>query len=112
MTLDEAIKHAEEVAEEKDKFINKTYATFGEDRLLFKEEENECKKCANEHRQLAKWLKDYKRLLEQEPVIDKIRAEIAEIQLIGYATVDGKREIASRAVLQILDKYKAESEET
>lgn len=49
--------------------------------------------------------------LEQEPVLDKIRAEIAEIQLIGYATVDGKREIASRAVLQIIDKYKAESEE-
>lgn len=50
--------------------------------------------------------------LEQESALDKIRAEIAEIQLIGYATVDGKREIASRAVLEILDKYKAESEET
>jgi hypothetical protein len=48
--------------------------------------------------------------LEQEPVLGKIREEIAEIQLIGYATVDGKREIASRAVLQIIDKYKAESE--
>lgn len=45
-------------------------------------------------------------------VLDKIRAEIAEIHLIGYATVDGKREIASRAVMQIIDKYKAESEET
>lgn len=44
-------------------------------------------------------------------VLDKIRAEIAEIQLIGYATVDGKREIASRAVMQIIDKYIAESEE-
>lgn len=49
--------------------------------------------------------------LEQEPIIDKIRAEIAELHLIGYATVDGKREIASRAVLEILDKYKAESED-
>jgi hypothetical protein len=49
--------------------------------------------------------------LKQEDVIDKIRAEIAELHLIGYATVDGKREIASRAVLQILDKYKAESED-
>lgn len=26
----------------------------------------ECLKCANEHRQLAEWLKDYKRLLEQD----------------------------------------------
>ena len=45
--------------------------------------------------------------IERE-VLDKIRAEIAEIQLIGYATVDGKREIASRAVLQIIDKAENE----
>ena len=44
-------------------------------------------------------------------ILDKIRAEIADLQLIGYATVDGKREIASRAVMQIIDKYKTESEE-
>lgn len=44
-------------------------------------------------------------------VLDKIRTDIAEIELIGYATVDGKREIASRAVMQVIDKYKAESEE-
>ena len=50
-------------------------------------------------------------LLIPASVLDKIRAEIAEIHLIGYATVDGKREIASRAVMQILDKHKAESEE-
>jgi hypothetical protein len=43
-------------------------------------------------------------------VLDKIRAEIAELHLIGYATVDGKREIASRAVMQIIDKYMSESE--
>ena len=44
-------------------------------------------------------------------ILDKIRAEIEKLQLIGYATVNGKREIASRAVLQIIDKYKAESED-
>ena len=43
MTLDEAIKHAEEVAEEK-----------------------RCEKCAKEHRQLAEWLKELKQLREQE----------------------------------------------
>ena len=48
--------------------------------------------------------------IERE-VLDKIRAEIAELQLIGYATVDGKREIANRAVMQIIDKYRAGSEE-
>lgn len=51
------------------------------------------------------------KLLEQETILDKIRAKIEELHLIGYATVDGKREIASRAVMQIIDKYKAESEE-
>lgn len=55
----------EEVAEEKENLINKTYATFGEDRSLFKEEENECKKCAEEHRQLAEWLIELKQLREQ-----------------------------------------------
>lgn len=44
-------------------------------------------------------------------VLDKIRAEIADMQIIGYATVDGKREIASRAVMRIIDKYR-ESEDT
>lgn len=88
MTLDEAIKHAEEVAEEKDNLINKTFATFGEDRLLFKEEENECKKCADEHRQLAEWLKDYKRLLEQQPSDDCVsREEVRKIAKEMYLEV-------------------------
>ena len=41
MTLDEAIKHAEEVAEEK-----------------------RCEKCGEEHRQLAEWLKELQQLRE------------------------------------------------
>ena len=42
MTLDEAIEHAEEIG-------------------------NTCSGCAEEHKQLTEWLKDYKRLLEGEP---------------------------------------------
>lgn len=42
MTLDEAIEHCEEVAEE-----------------------TECKNCAKEHRQLANWLKELKQLRKQ-----------------------------------------------
>jgi hypothetical protein len=57
---------------------------------------------------LGAYLDGYDRGTE---VLDKIRAEIEQIHLIGYATVNGKREIASSAVMQILDKYKAESEE-
>lgn len=54
MTLDGAIKHAEEVAENKGNQI-KT-----------------CIECAEEHRQLAEWLKDYKRLLEQKSCGDAV----------------------------------------
>ena len=56
MTLDEAIKHCEEVAKEHERHL-KVYENIDEDRPLFKEEENECKECAKEHRQLAEWLK-------------------------------------------------------
>lgn len=65
MTLDEAIKHAEEVAE-KFESLHERYENMNEDRLLFRVEENECKNCAEEHRQLA----NLKQLREQEPCED------------------------------------------
>ena len=64
MTLDEAIKHAEEVAE-KFESLHERYENMDEDRLLFRVEENECKNCVKEHRQLAEWLKELKKLREQ-----------------------------------------------
>ena len=73
MTLDEAIKHAEEVAEENEnnaqiwhKQTKNRIVDFCDKAI---QAENNCIKCAEEHRQLAEWLKDYKRLLEQEPWI-------------------------------------------
>ena len=71
MTLDEAIKHAEEVAE-KFESLHERYENMDEDRLLFRVEENECKNCAKEHRQLANWLKELKQLRKQEPCEDAI----------------------------------------
>lgn len=73
MTLDEAIKHAEEVAKEQDKLCKQYY----DDAIRYYKDHNEnivsanvkkcleCLSCANEHRQLAEWLRDYKRLLDQ-----------------------------------------------
>lgn len=58
MTLDEAIKHSEEVANKCD--------MLAEQSVVEKAEHYHHKRAA-EHRQLAKWLKDYKRLKEQEP---------------------------------------------
>lgn len=60
MTLDEAIKHAEEVAEEQEENVR-------EGRLQEQDKyADDCERCAKEHRQLAEWLKDYKRLLDQQ----------------------------------------------
>jgi len=59
MTLDEVIKHCEEKAKEirwqalKEKMDIEDVA--------------DCEECAEEHEQLAEWLKDYKRLLEERP---------------------------------------------
>ena len=58
MTIDEAIKHAEEVAEDKEIDIENQDS-------LFPNNIKECKECAEEHRQLAEWLKELKRLREQ-----------------------------------------------
>lgn len=60
MTLEEAIKHAEEVAKDRNETANLTPTEY-EDYI------NSCRECAEEHEQLAEWLKDYKRLLEEKP---------------------------------------------
>lgn len=52
-----------------------------------------------------------KMFVKQEPlndILDKIEAEVINAQLVGYATVNGKREIAIKAVLDIIDKYKTD----
>jgi hypothetical protein len=64
MTIDEAIKHCETVAKEirwqalKERMDIEGVA--------------ECETCAEEHEQLAEWLKDYKRLLEEKIERNKI----------------------------------------
>ena len=55
MTLDETIKHCEEVAEEKDKSVELYKAVKATEGLITK-----CETCAEEHRQLAEWLKELK----------------------------------------------------
>ena len=80
MTLDETIKHAEEVAEEyKEKL--KVYENINKDRLLFAEEETECRLGAEAHGQLAEWLKELKQLREQTqwiPVSERL-PKIADV---------------------------------
>jgi len=44
--------------------------------------------------------------LEQEPILDKIRTEIID----KYMTATGEVNTVAKGCLQIIDKYKAESE--
>ena len=59
MILDEAIKNAEKVADEKKKEACNLYD------VKNYEESRECIWCSEEHRQLAEWLKELKQLREQ-----------------------------------------------
>jgi len=52
------------------------------------------------------------RILEQEPILDKIKAEIMELDNINPDyPMDRTIHISRNEVLQIIDKYKTESEE-
>lgn len=69
MTIDEAIEHAEKVAEVQEEAAKEWHENQVRkcELIPFAEmdytHENECKKCAAEYRQLAEWLTDYKNLL-------------------------------------------------
>lgn len=61
MTLDEAIRHAEEVAKENEEWYMENPSILG-----YQEKFYDCKECADEHRQLAEWLKELKSLKENK----------------------------------------------
>lgn len=67
MTIDEAIKHCEEVAKKHTKY--NIYGGF-----------ESCDECADEHRQLAEWLKELKSLKEKD--------EPKAVQYIGDGYAD------------------------
>ncbi|MBQ2856580.1 MAG: hypothetical protein IJE78_05520 [Bacteroidaceae bacterium] len=108
MTLDEAIEHAEEAAEQNAKRAS----------WFWSKENNpnyeNCVEYAKEHRQLAEWLKDYKRLLEQTDVLDKIIAEVKEWYWQADKQALAKDPCVVDAMVDLfirtIDKYKAESE--
>lgn len=66
MNLDEAIKHYEEVAEK-----NEENASWFWDKEGKPNYEN-CVKCAEEHRQLAEWLKELKMYREMIPSASEV----------------------------------------
>ncbi len=70
MTLDEAIKHAEEAAIEQDKLCKRYDDASGYSRshneAIRTTDAKRCEECAEEHRQLAEWLRELKQLKEQK----------------------------------------------
>lgn len=85
MTIDEAIKHAEEVADLCE------YEASKYDMSDFYESHVACQegKCGEEHRQLAEWLRDYKRLLEQESKTNKYEYHTDHTDCIWYGNDSG-----------------------
>lgn len=59
LTLDEAIKHCEEVAERQKYLSTQNHGYFEEKRNA--EARERCAECAAEHRQLAEWLRELKK---------------------------------------------------
>ena len=90
MTLDEAIKHAEEVAEEKerDRDVRKIHLDNRNSHNNIVHYQKACK-CAEEHRQLAEWLKELKQLRKQKKIghwIDHSDEGYVECPNCGSAT--------------------------
>ena len=65
MTIDEAIKHCEEIAEEKEgEAQDLAYS-----KLDWRYEANQCSECAKKNRQLVTWLKELKELRRKDAQI-------------------------------------------
>lgn len=100
MTIDEAIKHAEEVAEEKEaqaweSQLQEEYRTI-----------KSCKECAEEHRQLAEWLRELKEHREKQPCEDCIsrQAAIDELNKLKiYRPLDSDRYVISDCLNKIVN---------
>ena len=79
MTLDEAIKHAEEVMDEN---LEKTKGRNASDPIAIN-----CFECADNHRQLAEWLKELKQLKEQTrwiPLSERLPEDRREVLITAY----------------------------
>ena len=83
MTLDEAITHAEEVAEKARNDADSGYY-----------DEDKCLECANEHEQLAEWLKELKELRNTMETIKK------RYILIEKSPRDGRNDLMIGKVIE------------
>ncbi len=102
MTLDEAIKHAEEVAEEQE---SRGYCDRSVCVIMDENNHNcdecevvKCRECADEHRQLAEWLKELKAHRE---AWKKIFDEMMDVSIPGQDA-----EYVYQNIYDIIKKYR------
>lgn len=95
MKIDEAIKHAEEVANLCE------YEASRYDMTDSYESHVACQegKCAEEHRQLAEWLKELKQLREQEPCEDAVSRQA----VLDMATVIETDDYSGNEIMKVVD---------
>lgn len=86
MTLDEAIKHAEEVANANERLCETVHPAM---------QLSDYGKCVEEHRQLAEWLKELKQLREQTSWIPITKRLPDDYDRYLITTDDGMVEIAN-----------------
>lgn len=118
MTLDETIKREEEIVKEQERVYNlcpMSESIFHCDgtkdcKSLKDGKDKGCVKLLIEHRQLLEWLKDYKRLKEQEQILSKARTEILDLAGAEYCDVRQAFGIGLMKAVDVLDKYKLGSE--
>ena len=89
LSLEEAITHCLEVAEANEKMIEYDLA-------YTDEQKEECRECAEEHRQLADWLRELKkykdkdmRLINANPLEEAIRCAMCMNPIKSYRGCDG-----------------------
>ena len=85
MTIDEAIKHCEEVAEDR-KEAAVEWELEGEPEISIK-----CLECASEHRQLAGWLKELKKYRE---ILDNAEKTIKDTY--GCVIIEGWADVVDQ----------------
>lgn len=98
MTLEQAIEHVEEVAEEQEALANKfkSFKDCGNPKSSITSGHENCKKCTDEHRQFAEWL----------IILKKAKFEYDEAwRIITYPTPDVTYADRNRAQI-ILDTFR------
>lgn len=109
MTIEEAIKRAEEEAIKEDELCKRYDRASGysrsHDETIRTTDAKRCEKIAQEHRQLAEWLKDYKRLLESSSEIST--GSIAQERYQDLIDYFGNEEEMAKTILEDGKEFKA-----